>query len=202
MSRDWVAEVRRRLGAAALLPPAALAVHQLRYFLAYGRGASAELQHTGHSYLHSVVPWLVVLVALAIGSFLRSLGRTLGGRQSASRRAASFTGLWLACATCLVCIFACQELLEGLFASGHPTGIAGIFGYGGWWSIPAAVCVGLVLAACLYGAHWVLAEVARRCTAPQPGWPAPRLAVTGARAAAVIPASPLVAGWSDRGPPR
>ena len=24
-------------------------------------------------------------------------------------------------------------------------GLAGIFGYGGWWSIPAAVCVGLVL---------------------------------------------------------
>lgn len=202
MPSDWGATVRRRLGAAALLPPAALAVHQLRYLLAYGGGAGAELQRTGHSYLHSVVPWLILLVALAIGGFLRSLGRTLGGRRSASGHAASFTGLWLVCAFCLVGIFACQELLEGSFATGHPVGISGIFGYGGWWSIPAAVCVGLVLAACLYGACWVLDEVVRRRSVHPIGWSTPRLAVARARAATLIPASPLVAGWSDRGPPR
>ena len=46
----------------ALLPPAAFAVHQLRYWLAYGSRAGIELQRTGHSYLHSVVPWLVAAV--------------------------------------------------------------------------------------------------------------------------------------------
>ena len=59
-----------------------------------------------------------------------------------------------------------QEFLEGLFATGHPGGLAGIFGYGGWWSIPAAVCVGLVLAAVFHGARWVLDEVAQRRIAP------------------------------------
>ena len=48
----------------ALLPPAAFAVHQLRYMLAFGGHAGIELQRTGHSYLHSVVPWLVAAVGV------------------------------------------------------------------------------------------------------------------------------------------
>ncbi len=30
---------------------------------------------------------------------------------------------------------------------GHPAGLVGVFGYGGWWAIPVAICIGLVLAA-------------------------------------------------------
>ena len=45
-----------------------------------------------------------------------------------------------------------------MFATGHPAGLTGIFGYGGWWAIPAALCVGLVLAAVFHGARWVLDE--------------------------------------------
>jgi hypothetical protein len=190
----------RRLGPAALLPPAALAVHQLRYLLAYGGGTGAELERTGHSYLHSVVPWIVLLIALAAGGFLRSLGRALGGQTSLPRYTTSFAGLWLACAACLVGIFCCQELLEGLAATGHPVGLAGIFGYGGWWSIPAAVCIGLVLAACLHGACWVLGEVIRRYGAR----PHRRRSATGARRFPPVlrPArAPVAAGWSGRGPP-
>ena len=33
----------------------------------------------------------------------------------------------------LVLIYAGQEFLEGLLAAGHPTGLQGIFGDGGWW---------------------------------------------------------------------
>ncbi|HZT92616.1 MAG TPA: hypothetical protein VFA05_11310 [Gaiellaceae bacterium] len=41
-------------GAALLLvPAAALLVHQLRYTLAYGAAADAQLTAQGHSYLHS-----------------------------------------------------------------------------------------------------------------------------------------------------
>ena len=29
-----------------------------------------------------------------------------------------------------------RSFLEGLLATGHPAGLAGIFGFGGWWSIP------------------------------------------------------------------
>jgi hypothetical protein len=50
-------------GSMALLPPAAFAAHQLRYLLAYGGPAGLQLPRTGHSYVHSVVPWPVVLLA-------------------------------------------------------------------------------------------------------------------------------------------
>ena len=112
--------VRRGLGArlwglapVVLMPAAAFAVHQLRYYLAYGSAAGAELQRTGHSYLHSVVPWIVGLVALAVGGFLWSLGRAMAGQRSLPRFTVSFLGLWAACAVSLVAIFATQEFLGG-----------------------------------------------------------------------------------------
>ncbi|MGP0052703.1 MAG: hypothetical protein ACLPZR_28225 [Solirubrobacteraceae bacterium] len=189
------------LAPVALLPPAAFAVHQLRYMLAYGAGAGAELQRTGHSYLHSAVPWLVLALALVAGGFLRALGRAFSGQTSLPRYTLSFAGLWLACAAALVAIFACQEFMEGLLARGHPAGWVGIFGYGGWWAIPAAICIGLVLAAVLHGARWMLGEAARLgararvdrgCAAPPARGPVEVLAA---------PMVPLVAGWSGRGPP-
>lgn len=102
-----------RLAQVALFPPAAFAVHQLRYLLAYGGQAGVELQRTGHSYLHSVVPWIVLLLALVAGGFLRALGRACAGQTSLPRYSASLVGMWCACSACLVAIFACQELLEG-----------------------------------------------------------------------------------------
>jgi hypothetical protein len=153
----------RSLARVALVPPAALAVHQLRYLLAFGGKAGTELTQQGHSYLHSVVPWIMLVIGLGIGAFLWALGRAMAGRLSAPRYTFSLAALWLVCSLCLVAIYVTQESLEGLFATGHPGGIAGIFGSGGWWSIPAALCVGLVLAAVFHGASWVLREVARRC---------------------------------------
>ncbi len=188
-----------RWSGAALLPPAAFAVHQLRFVLAFGSGASAELQRTGHSYLHSVIPWLVVLVALVVGIFLLALGRALAGQTSAARFTVSFAGLWLACAAALVLIYCVQEFLEGVLVVGHPAGLVGIFGYGGWWAIPVAACIGLVLAAVFHGARWLLDETAarrrvvvvRRTPVAQPCWEG---------FFAPVPA-PLAGGWSGRGPP-
>ena len=192
----------RGCGQVALLPPAAFAVHQLRYLLAYGSAAGAELQRTGHSYLHSVVPWLVLALAVGAGCFLRALGRAFSGQRSAARFSASFAGLWLACAVALVAVFTVQELLEGVFATGHPTGLVGVFGYGGWWAVPAAVCVGLVLAAVFHGARWIVDEVARRRVARH--WPGTRGALAARRlplAVDMLTPAPLLAGWSSRGPP-
>jgi hypothetical protein len=98
-------------------------------------------------------------------------------------------------------IFAFQELLEGMLTTGHPAGLVGVFGYGGLWALPSAVCVGLVLAAVFHGARWVIDEVSRRC--------AQRLAIPCRRASAplrpepalVLAPEPLLAGWSSRGPP-
>ncbi len=189
------------LAQAGLLPLAALVVHQLRYTLAFGGATGAELQRTGHSYLHSLVPWIVLSVALVAGGFLRSLGRALAGHTSAPRFTLSFAGLWLACAACLVAIYVGQEFLEGVFVTGHPSGWVGIFGYGGWWSVPAAVCIGLVLAAVLHGARWMLREAAQRCATPLAG--SRRRAVRARRPAIVLAPrlTPLADGWSGRGPP-
>jgi hypothetical protein len=192
----------RGFATVALLPPAAFVVHQLRYMLAFGGGAGAELQRTGHSYLHSVLPWLVMLLALAAGGFLRAVGRAFAGQTSASRYTASLAGLWLVCSASLIAIFACQEFLEGLFAAGHPGGLAGIFGYGGWWSIPAALCVGFVLAALLHGAHWIVRRVAESRARPGAIRVGDAQAVAHPRDALLVCFAPLVGGWSDRGPPR
>ena len=185
----------------ALLPAAAFVVHQLRFLLAFGGAAGSELQRTGHSYLHSLVPWIVLLIALVIGGFLRAAGRALAGQRSLPCYALSLTGLWAVCSLALVAIYVSQEFLEGLFATGHPAGLAGIFAYGGWWSIPAAIIVGFLLATLFHGARWVLDEVARRH--------AQRFVRSRTRAGAVrrprdvvVPVlSPLVGGWSGRGPP-
>jgi hypothetical protein len=191
----------RELGPVLLMPAAAFGVHQLRYYLAFGSAAGAVLQRTGHSYLHSFAPWIVGLVALAAGGFLRSLGRAAGGQRSLTRFAASLAGLWLTCSACLVAIFAAQELLEGLLATGHPAGLIGIFGYGGWWSIPAALCIGLVLAALFHGARWVLDEVTRR-RALEPSRSAVRPALLLRSCGVPVPRpAPLADGWSGRGPP-
>ncbi len=193
--------VVRGLAQVALLPPAAFVVHELRYVLAFGGAAGVELQRTGHSYLHSVVPWLVLLLALVVGGFLRALARAFSGQHSVARYSMSFAGLWLACSACLVAIYVSQEFLEGLFATGHPAGLAGIFGYGGMWSVPAAVCVGLVLAAVFHGVWWVLNEVAERRARPVAAGPRCVVLVLRPRDVLVPRLAPLAGGWSGRGPP-
>jgi hypothetical protein len=190
------------LARGALVPVGALAVHQLRYWLAFGSNATVELRVQGHSYLHSVVPWIVLLIAISAGVFLRALGRALGGRCSLPRHTLSLAALWLVCAACLVAIYVCQEFLEGLFATGHPGGLDGIFGYGGWWSVPAALAVGLVLAAVFYGARWVLREVAQRRRRPAGAAPRRPLVARAPRESVLPRLVPLADGWSDRGPPR
>jgi len=194
--------VMASLARTAWVPAGALAVHQLRYWLAFGSHATVELRAQGHSYLHSLVPWIVLLIAMSAGVFLRALGRALAGRSSLPRHTLSFAALWLVCAACLVAIYVCQEFLEGLFATGHPGGLVGIFGYGGWWSLPAAMAVGLVLAAVFHGARWVLGEVAQRRRRPA-GAPPRRALVARAPRESILPRlEPLADGWSGRGPPR
>jgi len=191
----------RGLGRASLVPAAALLVHQLRFVLAFGGGAGAQLARQGHAYLHSLVPWVVLLLGVAAGCFLRSLGRALAGQRSASRYTLSLTALWIICSACLLTIYVAQEFLEGLYATGHPAGLVGIFGYGGWWAIPASACVGLVLAAVLHGARWTLDAIASRAIvtfSPRVRSINPR----GRRDLIRPRLEPLAEGWSGRGPPR
>jgi hypothetical protein len=192
----------KRLAPVALMPPAAFAVHQLRYWLAFHGSAGLQLERQGHSYLHSVVPWLVALLALALGAFLVSLGRAFARQRTVARYSISLAALWVICGFSLLAIYVAQECLEGLFATGHPSGLAGIFGLGGWWAIPASACVGLVLAAVFHGARWVLNEVSER-QAHRAHVPARPVFSLRLPSDALLPRLvPLAEGWSGRGPPR
>jgi hypothetical protein len=186
----------------ALLPPAAFAVHQLRYELAYGARAGTELQKTGHSYLHSVVPWLVLLIGLATGSFLRRIVQAYARRSSPRAFTLSFAAVWALCAGALVVIFFCQETLEGWFAAGHPGGLPAAFGDGGWWAIPVAAGIGLILAAVFHGVCWIVCAVAHRRQRAAVRWGAAPRSRCRVRAARTAIRSPWLGGWSNRGPPR
>jgi hypothetical protein len=131
------------------MPAAAIAVHQLRYWLAYGSRANAELAAQGHSYLHSLVPWTVFGIAVGTGLFLRRLARVLRTRSQPTTTRLPAGAIWLATWIGLLAIYATQETLEAFLATGHPGGAAGVFGHGGWWAIPVAAAVALLVVALL-----------------------------------------------------
>lgn len=187
---------------AALVPAGAFVVHQLRFMLAFGSGASIELARSGHSYMHSLVPWLVGLVGMGAGAFLWAAGRAVAGQRSLPRYTISLAALWLLSTACLVAVYVVQESFEGMFALGHASGLAGVFGYGGWWAVPAAACVGLVLAVVFHGARWALDEIARRTASlAQPRARRRRARPLRPHDVRLPALTPLAGGWSGRGPP-
>jgi hypothetical protein len=132
-----------------MVPAAAILVHQLRYWLAYGPRANAELAAQGHSYLHSLVPWAIFALAAGGGLFLcRVVAALRGGRDVGGGRASALA-VWLACWLALLAVYATQETLEAFLATGHPTGLGGVLGHGGWWAVPVAAVVAAVLTALL-----------------------------------------------------
>jgi hypothetical protein len=157
LKRTWL----NRL-AIGLMPAAALVVHELRYLLAYGGRADHQLAEQGHAYLSSVIPWAMVGVALALGGFLVRLARAWSRREAEEpARHHPLLALWLATAVALLAVYAGQEFLEGLFATGHPTGLIGAFGGGGLWAIPAALVVGALIALALRGQEAAIAHIVR-----------------------------------------
>jgi hypothetical protein len=144
------------LRGAALLPAAALLVHQLRYELAFGADAPRALAAQGHAYLSSLTPWIVLLATLALGASLGALAQRwasgAGARRGGSPRRPGLR-LWLLTTLVLLAVYTGQEMLEGLLAPGHPVGVAGVLGGGGWCALPLAVAVaGLLTLALRAGA--------------------------------------------------
>jgi hypothetical protein len=200
LRRRLLAAMPPALRGAALMPAAALLVHQLRYELAYGADAPRALAEQGHAYLASSAPWLVLLAALALGASLGGLVQrwAVGGSgRDPARRAPRMAGVrvWLLASAGLWAIFAGQELLEGWFAGGHAAGIAAVLGGGGWWALPVALVVGGALTLALRAGTAVegaLAELRLRLRATardatrvlRPHAPALRLPAPLARAAA------------------
>ncbi|HEY2601294.1 MAG TPA: hypothetical protein VGI67_07035 [Thermoleophilaceae bacterium] len=185
---------------ATWVPLAAIAVHQARFFLAYGAQGRHELAETGHSYLSSLTPWIVLLCALGVGSFLRGLALAWRDGEPERRRDLSTLRLWLVASAALILIYAGQEALEGLLSTGHPDGLAGIFGDGGLWAVPAALVVGAALALLVRGGEAAITFVARLARRPSRGRRA-RLAVRPPAPVFIVHASPLARCAPGRAPP-
>ena len=185
-----------------LMPAAAFAVHQLRFRLAYGAEASQVLAAQGHSYMTSFAPWLVLGLALALGAFVLRVARAAGGRPDGRPDAhprRSFAGLWALSSASLVAIYTAQELVEGLFAAGHPGGMNGVFGHGGWWAVVLAIGVGAALAGLLRIACAVVV-LARRLAARRPSVSLPPLQPRPL-AVSLAPWPPLAGAAAGRAPP-
>jgi hypothetical protein len=147
-----------RLRAGLLMPLAVLAVHQGRYFLAFGMHTPARLLRDGHAYLGSVVPFAVLSAALALGVVLGRLARAWQGQGGTSAAGAtpaprphSTLRIWALCALILFGLYCAQELTEGALAAAHAGGLAGILGSGGWFAVPLALLVAGMLTLLLRG---------------------------------------------------
>lgn len=190
--------VRLRPSSLLLMPAAAMVVHQARFTLAYGSRANAELAAQGHSYLHSVVPWTILALGIGASSFLRRAAHAAHTGDSGSLTRLSAAGLWSIATTSLFGIYVVQEILEGLTFSGHPGGVSGVLGHGGWWAIPASAVVALGVVALLRLGRAVL----RRAAGLAPG--ASRARIAGLRepfSVALVAPTPLALAAAGRAPP-
>ena len=86
----------------------------------------------------------------------------------------------MAATLALVAVYTAQELIEGALASGHPPGLEGVVGAGGWAALPIAAVLGVGVALLLHGAEALLERAAararhRRGAAPREWLPIVRL---------------------------
>jgi hypothetical protein len=193
---------QRELLGVALFPLGALAVHQMRYRLAFGSDAPHELAGEGHGYLQALTPWIMLAVAIGIGGLLARLARAWRTGDPSCDRGRRLVRLWVLAAAGLLATYVGQELLEGLCATGHPQGLKGILGAGGLWALPASMLAGGVLAAVVRGGRALVARVARlrRQRSQIAARRAPTLGVPREMVALARPA-PLAGAAAGRAPP-
>lgn len=178
-----------RLRIAALLGSGALGLHQLRYLIAHGDGAGEALAREGHAYLSAIAPVIAIVVGVATLEFLLALAV----RRDADNRRYR----WVAVGGALLTIYIGQEMLEGVLAAGHASGVEAAFANGGWVAIPLAACLGLLITLLLRGADRALTARAR-CPRSEPARP---LAGPFARAVDLALLSPLACHLAGRAPP-
>src|SRR3954447_9771470 len=185
-----------RLRCFALLGAGALALHELRYLVAYGGDAGRALNEQGHGYLGTVAALVAVAVVASVATLVAALVR---GRRPAAR-APSWRLRWLGASAALLIIYAAQELAEGMLASGHAEGLAGVAGHGGWVAVALAAVLGAAVAALLRGAEVVLQRFGGARRAPRlrpPRSALPRAPVT----VRPRPAGALARPGAERAPP-
>jgi hypothetical protein len=184
-----------RIRAAALISVGALAVHDLRFLLAYRGGAAKELSVTGHGYLGDVTPLAMGALALAIAAFAWRLLHP----HVEETRLPSTRRMWAFVTGVLLAIYCSQEWIEGQLSPGHASGLAGVFDDGGWLAVPLAIVVALVIALLLRGAEAAIALAAR----PRPRWlrPRPLLTLSAPSVRRPLAGGTLARSLAPRGPP-
>src|SRR4051794_37144892 len=101
-----------RVRLASILAVGAFALHQLRYLIALGGSSSVELAQDGHRYMSELLaPVSILVLAAVLATLIRGTESASPARAPLGRRIAIF-------AVALFAIYAGQELLEGLLASG------------------------------------------------------------------------------------
>jgi len=147
----------------ALLAAASIAVHDLRYLLAFGDDAGHVLADQGHAYMATLSPLVGGLLTIGFARLVLGAAAGASGAPVSRIRARR---VWPLAALALLTIFSVQELLEGMFATGHPSGWSGVFGHGGWLAIALSLALGGVVALAM--------RVAKRLEAGAPIVRAPR----------------------------
>jgi hypothetical protein len=188
-----------RLGAARLVL-ALLGVYELRYLLASVWRAIAAAGGAGSQASSGSARWVLVAVAFSSAVTLQEMTRGLRSQVARPSWSLASLQLWLLYSGALLAVLCGLECSLAAM-SGHGT-LMQVFASVSWWAIPAVLLAGLLLVLSVHGARWVLSAVARWRRRPIPGRGRP---LTQMRPwAAVLPRAPtpLIAGWSDRGPPR
>ena len=181
-----------------LLLAGAFCVHQLRYLLVFGDDSAAALSDHGHGYLAFGGPTLGLLSGLVLARWLRRIAL----RADATPGAVRWQGLWPAASAAMLAVYTSQELLEGALTAGHPTGLVGVFGGGGWVVVPLAAAAGAVVA--------LLVRLARRVEAAVAGTVPRAWVLLAVPSGSVCVAGRVVVGrgrvlaehMAGRGPPR
>ena len=182
---------------AALISLGILAVHQLRYMLAYGAHSGEELAHQGHGYLLHALP---VIVAIALAVLAGGVVKALWSGHARPSAALSRSRRWVSYAAAILVVFATQELFEGVLFAGHPAGIAALLSSGGWLAVPLAslAAAAVAFADGLFSELEAIAAALSQVAVPNaPQNPAaPATSPLRRR-----PASPLAFGLARRPPP-
>jgi hypothetical protein len=183
-----------------MLPGGVLAVHELRYLLAYGAHAGTELDAHGDTYVGTASLAAVLLLVIPAAGVAGRVIQARRGAAAARGRAMRPWQSWLVWTGLLLVGFCVLEGLEMVFESEHADGFAGVFGSGGWWSIPAAAAVGAVMTVLRRGAGALvrMAALRRRGGNPASGSGRPTRPAPPSRRARLAPLAGRAAG---RAPP-
>lgn len=191
-----------RIRAGALIAVGAFGVHDLRYLIAYRGHASHELAVQGHGYLHMLAPVLAGTLVLAAAAFAARLAGAFARGERDGSPPPKTGRIWALASALLVAVYSLQESLEGELAAGHPSGLAALFGHGGWLAAPLAVAIGLLIALALRGAASAIASAAGRRRSSLVLWAPPGASSPVARSVWAPPAGGALARrLAPRAPP-